>query len=175
MCESHQVLAVLPQGTAWSGQGSEGSLLDQSKEIFSSQVLTYCCLCPWHLHDAHADAEQLHRIKPPPVPKKPMLPYPRTRNTSTLADSYLPMESLPKAPAQQPWGSLLLLSALSGNAVPIPMGIGVPGHSSQLRHQDCLHTVFLRCLCVGPHPGHLVNLHDGFWRVVDVDIHQGRV
>lgn len=89
--------------------------------------------------------------------------------------SYLPMESLPKAPPQQPRSSLLLLPALSGNAVAIPMGIGVPGHSSQLRHQDCLHTVFLRCLCITPYPGHLVNLHDGFWRVVDVDIHQRRV
>lgn len=89
--------------------------------------------------------------------------------------SYLPMESLPKAPPQQPWGSLLLLSALSGNAVAIAMGIGVPGHSSQLRHQDCLHTVFLRHVFITPHPGHLVNLHDGFRRVVDVDVHQRRV
>lgn len=47
VCESHQVWAVLPQGTAWLGQGSKVSLLDQNKE-FSS----HCCHTAAYAHNA---------------------------------------------------------------------------------------------------------------------------
>lgn len=83
VCESHQVWAVLPQGTAWSGQGSKVSLLGQNKG-FSSQVPTHCCPCPRHLGDVHADARQLHAMKGHP-------PCPITQCTHTPQEMYLHM------------------------------------------------------------------------------------
>lgn len=95
MCESHQVWAVLPQGTAWSGQSSKVSLLGQNK-AFSSQVLTYYCPCPQHVDDAHTDAEELHAMRVhPPCPISQCTCTPNKENISTHTLQYLTGDPLP--------------------------------------------------------------------------------